>query len=161
MMLNQIARLQQTLCGYAPLFIRLPLGIIMIAHGMDKAFGTFHGGGFAETVKGFAEMGMQPATVTAGLAVLGELGGGILVLLGLLTPIGAFLIAATMAVAVFAVHFSAGLFAQDGGYEYPLALLGAALSLMFSGGGKCSIDALLMGKNACANHYDSSGVCSL
>ena len=128
----------------SPLWIRLPLGVVFIAHGLDKLFGTFGGGGFDATVAQFAELGLQPAWFHAALGGGGELLGGILVLLGLLTRFGGLLIAATMVVAIITVHLSGGLFARDGGFEYPLVILGSALSLVFTGGGALALDRLVL-----------------
>jgi putative oxidoreductase len=137
--------LQKALGDLAPLLIRVPLGIIFIAHGLDKWLGTFHGGGFLKTLAAFTQMGMPLPIVSSYLATFGELIGGILMLLGLMTPVGAFLIAVTMGVATFVVHLDGGLFAQDGGFEYTLMLLAASLSVFISGPGKYSLDALLWG----------------
>jgi putative oxidoreductase len=72
--------------------------------------------------------------------------GSILVFLGLLTRVGAFLLFCTMLTAIIAVHWPAGFFANKGGYEYPLALLAMTLALMISGGGLASIDRGLSNK---------------
>lgn len=129
---------------FAPLPLRLVIGTIMFAHGAQKLWGWFGGPGFSETAKGFDAMFAQiPGVVTAALAGGGEFFGGLLVLLGLFTRFGAFLIAATMAVAVFAVHWPYGLFASNNGFEYPLTLLAGAISLLFSGGQALSLDSML------------------
>lgn len=143
-----INRLLNQLGQWAPLFLRLTLGVIFIAHGADKLFGWFGGGGFSATASQFEnDLGLHPGWFHAALGGGGELVGGSLVLLGLLTRIGGFLIASTMVVAIITVHLSNGLFARDGGFEFPLALLGAALSLMASGGGQLALDRLLFKKN--------------
>ncbi len=138
---NLLARLSP----YAPLPLRIVLGIVFFAHGAQKLFGWYGGPGFAGTSKGFEGMlgGFLPGTVLAALAGGGEFFGAILVFLGLFTRFGAFLIACTMVVAVFVVHWNSGLFASNNGYEYPLTLLMAALSLMLSGGQALSLDSIL------------------
>lgn len=142
-----INRLLDQLGQWAPLFLRLTLGVIFIAHGADKLFGWFGGGGFSATANQFEnDLGLHPGWFHAALGGGGELIGGILVLLGLLTRIGGFLIASTMVVAIVTVHLSNGLFARDGGFEFPLALLGAAMSLVASGGGQLALDRLLFRK---------------
>jgi putative oxidoreductase len=142
---DALQRAKDAVRPFADLPLRLTLGIIFIAHGADKLFGTF-GGGFQATATGFGQMGFQPGWFHAALAGGGEFIGGILVLLGLFTRFGAFLLCATMVVAVFVVHWSAGLFAKDGGFEFPLALLGAAAFLLLAGPGPISIDARLCGR---------------
>lgn len=135
---------QEKLRQFAPLPLRLVVGIVMFAHGAQKLFGWFGGGGFEATAKTFGEgLGMNPGWFFAALGGGGEFFGGLLLLLGLFTRFGAFLVAATMAVAVFQVHFPNGLFAKDNGFEYPLTLLAAAITLMMSGGGKVALDALI------------------
>jgi putative oxidoreductase len=122
--------------------VRLTLGLIFIAHGSQKVLGSFGGPGFNSFISYPAPLPfMRPAWLWMAAAALGELLGGILVLLGLLTRVGAFLIAVTMIVAVFAVHWPA--FFLPKGIEYALALLGMAVALLISGGGHFSFDKVL------------------
>ena len=81
---------------------------------------------------------MRPAWLWMGAAALAELIGGALVLLGLFTRLGAFLIVCVMLAAIIGVHWP--VFFAPKGFEFPLALLGIALSLLISGGGQASID---------------------
>ena len=135
--------------SFALLLLRLSLGSIFIAHGSQKLLGAFGGQGLTATFKAFEEnLGILPAFTM--LAIIAELGGGIGVLCGVLTRLSAFGIAADMAVAMFKVHLVNGFFlnsyclpGKGHGIEYCLALLGMALTLVFSGGGKWSIDRLL------------------
>ncbi len=87
---------------------------------------------------------MKPAWLWLGAAALSELIGGILILLGLLTRVGAFFVACVMLTAIVGVHWPA-FFASQSGYEYPLALFAMALALLFSGGGMASVDLALSG----------------
>jgi putative oxidoreductase len=133
----------------APLFIRLPLGIIFLAHGSQKLFGLFGGQGVSVTMKTFEDkMGIPPIFTI--LAMIAEFGGGIGVLLGCLTRLSALSIAVTMAVAIYKVSWVNGFFMnwylQPGrghGIEFNMALLGMAVSLVVSGSGKWAIDRLL------------------
>jgi hypothetical protein len=77
------------------------------------------------------------------LAIVGELFGGLGLVVGLLTPIAAFGVACTMTVAIAAVHLQHGLFAANGGFEFPLVLLASALWFMAAGPGPWSVDALI------------------
>lgn len=141
--LLQIAPVKAALLPWAPVGLRLALGVVFVAHGLDKLFGTFGGGGLEATAAQFAELGLQPPAFHALMAGLMEAGGGLLVALGLFTRLGGLMIAATMVVAIATVHLSGGLFARDGGFEYPLVILGGALYLVLAGGGPFSVDALL------------------
>ena len=133
----------------ALLLLRLSLGSIFITHGSQKLLGAFGGPGLTATFKAFEEnLGIPP--VLTMLAIIAEFGGGIGVLCGLLTRLSAFGIAADMAVAIFKVHLANGFFlnfyclpGKGHGIEYNIALLGMALALVLSGGGKWSIDRML------------------
>ncbi|MCA9788754.1 MAG: DoxX family protein [Cyanobacteria bacterium HKST-UBA04] len=142
-MIKQINGLLGRFSYVSPLVLRIVVGIIMTAHGCDKLWSCFHPGqaGYAVTVSQFAALGIEPANIAAAMAGGGEFLGGLLVLMGLFTRIGALLVAGTMVVAIATVHLKGGLFAADGGFEYPLTLLAAAISLMVTGGGSIlSID---------------------
>lgn len=129
--------------SWAPLFVRLGLGAVMIGHGAQKLFGWWGGGGLAGTAHFFGDVvGLEPRMLLAVLSGGAEFFGGALVLLGLFTRPGAVLIAGNLLVAMVAAHH-ATLFAQNGGVELPLSLFLMAVSLMFSGGGRISVDARL------------------
>jgi putative oxidoreductase len=88
---------------------------------------------------------MRPGWLWMGAAALSELIGGALLLVGLLTRVGAFLLACTMLTAVIGVHWKGGFFAP-GGIEYPTTCLAICLALLISGGGMASIDLALSGR---------------
>ncbi len=131
------------------LLLRVPLGLIFMAHGSQKLFGLFGGTGVSATLKTFEEkMGIPPLFTI--LAMIAEFGGGLGVLIGCLTRLSALGIACVMAVAIYKVHLVNGFFlnltCQSGrgnGIEYALALFGMALALVFSGGGRWGVDRLL------------------
>jgi hypothetical protein len=79
--------------------------------------------------------------VTVTLAGLGELGGGFLIAAGLVTPLGTALLAAVMTVAIVVVHLRKGIWATNGGFEYPLLMLTVAYVVSAIGPGGYSIDA--------------------
>ncbi len=131
----------------APLALRVPLGLIFMAHGSQKLFGAFGGPGVSGTLKTFEEKLGIPPVLTI-LAMIAEFGGGLGVLTGCLTRLSALGIACVMGVAIYKVHLVNGFFMNAGpgrgqGIEYPLALLGMALSLVFIGGGRWSADRFL------------------
>jgi putative oxidoreductase len=87
-------------------------------------------------------LGFRPAPLWAVLGTLSEVGGGLLLALGLFAPLGAVAIAAAMLVAV-GVHWAKGPMAAKGGYELALTNLAAAVALGFVGTGAYSLDALM------------------
>ncbi len=133
-------RIMSTSASWTPVPLRLALAAIFIAHGAQKVFGTFSGPGLAKWLSFPPPFSfMRPAWLWMGAAAFAELIGGALLLVGLLTRIGAFLIACVMLVAIFGVLWRAGFFAPTG-YEYALALLAMCFALLISGGGMVSID---------------------
>jgi len=126
------------------LLLRLVVGLTLTAHGSQMLFGWFGGLGLNSTGQFFEErLGFRPGRRHAFLAGLAEAGGGLLLALGLLIPLGAAAAISVMVVAVFSVHIQKGFFAHNRGYEYNLVLAVAALALAFTGSGAFSIDALL------------------
>ncbi|HVG39296.1 MAG TPA: DoxX family protein [Pyrinomonadaceae bacterium] len=130
---------------WATVPLRLALGVIFIAHGAQKVFGVWGGPGLNKWLSGTPPFGLRPAALWMGAAAFSELIGGLLVLLGLLTRLGALSIAAVMIVAMLGVHGKNGLFLSNQGFEYTLALLGMALALLIAGGGRLSADERLTG----------------
>jgi putative oxidoreductase len=122
------------------LAIRLGVGGTLFAHGAQKLFGWFGGGGLDGTAKMFDSIGFKPGKVNAVAAGLGEAGGGTLVALGLATPAAGAAVAGTMAVAA-SMHADNGFFAQGGGLEYPAVLGLVAGALALTGPGDLSLDA--------------------
>ena len=141
-----IQKLAQSNAGFGALALRVPVGIIFMAHGAKKLFGWFGGYGLEGTGQWMASIGLGPGVLMAFLAGSAEFVGGLFILLGLLTRPAAAALAVTMLVAIFAVHFENGLFMSNNGYEFGLALLAASVSLAFSGAGKAAIDQTLAKK---------------
>ena len=129
--------------AYAPLVLRLPLGIIFAAHGAQKLFGWFGGYGLQGTGQWMASIGIEPGVIMAALAGSAEFFGGLALILGVLVRPSAVVLAITMLVAILSVHIGNGLFMSNNGYEFGLALLAGAVSLLFSGAGRVSVDGLI------------------
>ncbi|MGR2770357.1 DoxX family protein [Photobacterium ganghwense] len=138
-----IQRLLTSHPSLAPLALRVPVGIILMAHGSQKLFGWFGGYGLEGTGQWMASIGLAPGFLMALLAGSAEFFGGLFILLGLLTRPAAAVVAFTMAVAIASVHLENGLFMANNGYEFGLALLAMAVSLAISGAGKLGLDNLL------------------
>ncbi|MEW6991013.1 DoxX family protein [Colwelliaceae bacterium 6441] len=134
--------------GYSALTLRVPVGIIFMAHGAQKLFGMFGGYGLDGTGGWMESIGLSPGFLMALLAGSGEFFGGLLIVLGLLTRPAAAVLAFTMVIAIFFVHFNNGLFMTNNGYEFGLALLAASVSLALSGAGKLSLDTVIAKKLA-------------
>lgn len=135
--------------AFAPLLIRVPLGLVFLAHGSQKLFGLFGGNGLTATFRVFEEkMGIPPIFTL--LAIIAEFCGALGVLTGFLTRLSAAGIASVMVIAIYKVHWVNGFFintyclpGKGHGIEFTLALLGMALYLMVAGGGKWCIDRLI------------------
>lgn len=140
-----------TRAGWAPLALRIPVGIILAAHGAQKLFGMFGGYGLAGTGQWMDSIGIHPGYLMALLAGSAEFFGGLALLLGLLVRPAAAVVAFTMLVAIVSVHLGHGLFMANNGYEYALTLLAVTLALMLSGAGRLSVDAALAARFGAAS----------
>jgi putative oxidoreductase len=125
------------------LLVRVLFGAAIAAHGAQKLFGWFGGYGIKGTGGFFEAIGFRPGTTFAALAGLSEFGGGLLLILGLFTPLGAAAVLSAMIVALVSVHLKGGFFASSNGIEMPFLYGAAALGLAFTGGGAFSLDAVL------------------
>ena len=123
--------------------IRLIIGGLFIGHGAQKLFGWFGGGGLKGTAGWLESMNMKPAALLALMAGLSEFVGGILFVLGLLTPLAGLLIAATMVVAIAKVHGANGLWSTANGYEYNLTILAVAIGIALAGPGQFALEAII------------------
>lgn len=129
--------------GYGALALRVPVGVILAAHGAQKLFGWFGGYGLAGTAQWLESIGLAPGLLMALLAGGAEFFGGLALLLGLLTRPAALVAAFTMLVAIVSVHIGNGLFMANNGYEFALALLAASVALALQGAGRLSLDGLV------------------
>ena len=134
------------------LVLRLVLAAVFVAHGANILFGAWSGpgigpGGLQATAAQYAAFGLRPEYVLAVLAGVVQLSCGALVGAGFLTRPAALALALYVGLGAWSEHLRWGFFLnwvrnpQQGlGIEYSLTLAGALACLMFSGGGKWSID---------------------
>ena len=133
--------LQMTmLVGFGLLVLRLVVGLTMAGHGAQKVFGWWGGPGIKAWTEGVARMRIRPAVPFAWLAALAELGGGLLLAFGFLSPLGSLAIIGTMLVAIATVHWPNGFWNTKRGYEFNLTLIAAVLALGLAGPGTYSVD---------------------
>lgn len=133
--------------GFGPTVLRLAVGAIFAAHGAQKLFGIWGGGGPSGTAAFFNQLGLTPAYPLAVFVGLVELLGGLLLIAGAFTPIVSAVLMLDMLVAVWTVHLPYGFFlnwtsapGQGHGYEFNLVLIAALVALMLMGAGSLSVD---------------------
>jgi len=147
-----LGKLLSTRDDFAPLVMRVVLGLVFLPHGAQKVLGWFGGNGLENTLNFFTQsMGLP--FVLAVLVIAAESAGAIGLIVGFLTRIAAFGIACVMTGAIVTVHLKNGFFMnwsgkQPGeGFEFHLLAVALAVALLFTGGGKASIDRLLSRRN--------------
>src|SRR6185503_13140242 len=118
--------------------LRITVGLTLAAHGAQKLLGWFGGYGIAGTAGWLESVGFRPGRLHAILAGVTEIGGGLLLAIGLATPLGAAIVASVMIVAAAIVHLKNGFFITGGGVEYNVVLGVAALAIAFTGPGALS-----------------------
>jgi putative oxidoreductase len=123
----------------ALLALRLMVGAVFLAHGINHVFG---GGKIAGTGRWFESLGMKPGWMHAWTASLTEIGAGALLVLGLLTSVAAAGVIGVMLVALIANHWKNGffIFRPGEGYEYVLTLTVVGFALAMLGPGDWSLD---------------------
>jgi putative oxidoreductase len=84
-MKQKIEQLLTSNAGFSTLALRIPVGIIFMAHGSQKLFAWFGGYGLAGTGQFFESIGLAPGVAMAFLAGSAEFFGGLFIILGLLT----------------------------------------------------------------------------
>ncbi|MHB1569528.1 MAG: DoxX family protein, partial [Solirubrobacteraceae bacterium] len=122
------------------LLLRSAVGGFFVGHGTQKLFGWFGGHGLDATGQFFENIGLRPGRRHALAAGAAEAGGGALIALGAATPVAASVLIATMLTAIKRVHLKNGPWSSNGGYEYNVVLIAAALALAEAGPGSLSVD---------------------
>ena len=122
------------------LYLRLVLGVIFIYHGYVKLFVP---GGFPNTVKFFASVGIPFAGYSALVTAVAELAGGILLLAGVLTFYSSLVLMFDMAVAFFYVQMKNGIDVSRFGFEYVLVLFVALLVIVMNNAGEYALGKMM------------------
>jgi len=125
------------------LILRAVIGGILFAHGAQKVFGWWGGPGLSGWTSAMTRMRIRPPRLWAFISAFAELGGGVLLILGLLTPLACAAIAASMLVAIALVHLPRGFWVSKGGYEFNLSILAGVSALALVGPGDASLDGVL------------------
>ncbi|GAA3930860.1 DoxX family protein [Microbacterium soli] len=123
------------------LLVRVYLGVNFIAYGGQKLFGLFGGPGLKGWSSYLRSLRMRSAGIIGPISAACEAGAAILMLLGLLIPLAAAGLIASMLVATFAVHWKNGYFNAKGGFTYPLAIIVLASAVAFAGPGSFAVGA--------------------
>lgn len=120
---------------FALFVLRVVIGALFVGHGAQKLFGWFGGHGLEGTGGYLESLGYRPGRTHAALAGTTEFVSGLMLITGFLVPLAAAGIIGVMVNAIGSVHADQGLWAGDGGYEYPLVLVIVALVLAIAGAG--------------------------
>jgi len=127
------------------LVLRVGLGAVFVAHGLQKLFGWWGGQGLAGFKDALSDIGYQHAGILTYCAAGGEIAAGVLLVLGLFTPL-----AAAGALAYLTNSLLAGMSAHSpksfpyflpNGHEYELTLIVMAAAIILSGPGRYGFDA--------------------
>jgi putative oxidoreductase len=123
----------------ALLVLRLCLGLFLAYHGYNKIFG---GGGLSGTASWFGSIGMKWPAWQARLAASTEIGAGLMLATGLLTPLAAAGVIGVMVVAIVVAHAKVGFFVflPNQGWEYCATIALGALAIGIAGPGEWSVD---------------------
>lgn len=125
---------------FSLLILQVGIGLTFAAHGAQKVFGWWGGPGLAGWEGAMAHMGFRPARLFAVTSALTELGGGLLLAVGLLTPVAAAALVAQAVVIVGRVHWQNGFFNSQSGIEFPLLLGLGAAAVGVAGGSAVGMD---------------------
>lgn len=117
----------------AILILRLALAAVLLYHGVPKLMN------FGATVAAFQGMGLPAPSLTAAFALLAEVVGGLLILLGVMADLAGLLVVIDMLGAIVLVHWPNGFDFTKGGWEHPFSVLAMALTLALAGPGRFAV----------------------
>jgi putative oxidoreductase len=120
--------------------VRAVVGLIVAAHGAQKAFGVWGGPGLAGWIQAMKRMGLRPPTFWGYLTAGAELVGGLALAVGLLVPVAAAVVTVQMVVAIQRAHWAKGFWNTKGGIEFGLVLTAVAAACGVADPGPYSLD---------------------
>ncbi len=128
--------------GVGLLLLRVVLGVVFVGHGSQKLFGWFGGPGLTRTAQFFESAGYTPGKPLAVLSGLAEVGGGLMLVLGIGVSFAGAALVGDMLGAVATVNYlgHGQFFAANHGYELEFTLAIAALAVTLTGAGRISLD---------------------
>ncbi len=134
-----LGNLSPSSVNFALLVARIVLAGVFLAHGINHIIG---GGKIAGTARWFESLGMRPGILHAWMASLTEVGAGVLLVLGLLTPVAGAGVVGVMLVAWITNHLRNGffIFRPGEGWEYVMTLTMVGVVVGTLGPGQWSID---------------------
>jgi putative oxidoreductase len=124
------------------LVLRLVVGLLIAGHGVQKVSFRLGGNGLAGGTEEFRRDGFRGGRLTAIVAGASQIGAGLFLTAGLLTPLAAMAAMGVMTVAG-SVKWPKGLWVQNDGYEYPMVLVAVSAALALTGPGGWSLDQAL------------------
>ncbi|BAU83939.1 doxX family protein [Streptomyces laurentii] len=124
------------------LVLRAVMGLLVAGHGVQKVSFRLGGHGLAGGTEEFRHDGFRGGRLTAVVAGASQIGAGLFLAAGLLTPLAAMAAMGVMTVAG-TVKWRHGLWVQNDGYEYPLVLVVVSGALALTGPGRWSLDQAL------------------
>ncbi|MET7520425.1 DoxX family protein [Streptomyces sp. NPDC005480] len=124
------------------LILRLVAGLLIAGHGVQKVSFRLGGHGLAGGTEEFRHDGFRGGRLTAIVAGTSQIGAGLFLTAGLLTPLAAMTAMGVMTVAG-TVKWPKGLWVQNDGYEYPMVLVVVSAALALTGPGRWSLDQAL------------------
>lgn len=123
----------------AILFLRVIVGVLMVAHGTGKLFGWFHQDGLKGTESFFKAMGYEPAHAFVIADGIGEVVVGVLLVVGFLVPLAAAYLIGELVNAAW-VKSPKGFWVSHGGYEYEVILMIMVIGITIAGAGAYAMD---------------------
>jgi putative oxidoreductase len=128
------------------LILRVGLGVVLAAHGLQKLFGWWGGSGVGGFKNSLSDVGYQHAGILAYVSAGGELVAGVLLVLGLFTPLAAagalaFLINGLLATITARPHPHTFTYFLPDGHEYQITLILLAVAVILCGPGRYGLDA--------------------